>query len=211
MYLDDPDNTTAFVKLSQKRTDYYDSATVFTQEDYFYDDTNGNLTSVIASGTDGENVTTSFQYQNKGDWLWCKTEETVQGSLSGKVRETYFEYENNTGNLLSKESWLDGGLPSPSEEMTYDNYGNLILLTDARGNIGTIEYDTDTHTYPVVITHPATSGVAHIEQYQYDHRYGRVSAKEDENGNWIYYDFDPFGRLKQVDFPEGGQKIYEYY
>jgi len=210
VYLDDPDNTTAFVKLSQKRTDYYDSATVFAQEDYFYEDTNGNLTTVVAYGTDGENVTTSFQYQNKGDWLWCKTEETVQGSLSGKVRETYFEYENNTGNLLLKESWLDGG-SNPSEEMTYDDYGNRISLTDARGNTTATEYDTDTHTYPVIITSPATGGVAHIEQYQYDHRYGRETAKEDENGNWTYYDFDPFGRLKQVDYPDGGQKINEYY
>jgi len=211
VYLDDPDNTTAFVKLSQKRTDYYDSATVFAQEDYTYDDANGNLLSVVASGTDGENVTTAFDYANKGNWLWCTTEETVQGSSSGLVRKTNFEYESNTGNLLSKESWLASGPPYPREVMTYDNYGNRISLTDARGNTTAIDYDASTRTYPTVITSPATGGVAHIEHYQYDHKYGRVSAKEDENGNWTYYDFDPFGRLKQVDYPDGGQKLYEYY
>ncbi|MCD4721144.1 MAG: hypothetical protein K8S13_14990, partial [Desulfobacula sp.] len=200
----------AFVKLIQSRTEHYDSETVYIQKDYAYDDTNGNLLTAISSGTDAENIIKSYGYTNYGDWLWRKTQETMEGSSSGKVRETCFEYENNTGNLISKELWLDSDI-NPREEMTYDNNGNRISLTDARGNLTTTEYDTDTYTYPVRIIYPATGDVSHIEQFQYDYLYGKVSAEKDQNSNWTYYDFDPFGRIKQVDYPDGGQKIYEYY
>ncbi len=99
----------AFVKLIEKRTESYDSETVAVQAAYEYDDTNGNLLATTATGPDAESVTTFFMYENYGDWLWRKTRETVEGSLSGMVRESYYDYEDVTGNLLSKEFWLDTG------------------------------------------------------------------------------------------------------
>ncbi|MGB9716478.1 MAG: RHS repeat domain-containing protein, partial [Thermodesulfovibrionales bacterium] len=202
----------AFVKLNRKRTDIIENGvtTAFTQEDYTYDDSNGNLLSTVTSGTDAESITTSTTYQNYGSWLWRPTKTTVTGSTSGKVRETYFGYQSGTGNMLYKEHWLDGGV-NPKIEFTYDSYGNQKTIKDARGYITETDYDTTTYTYPVKITYPQTGGVRHIVEKGYDSRYGKPLWEKDENGNITYYTYDSFGRLKQVDYPDGGQKIINYH
>ena len=210
VYLDEPANTSAFVKLSRKRIENYDQETVYTQLDYAYDDTNGNLLTKMTSGTAGENIFMDYEYENYGDWLWCKTRETLSGSVSGKVRESYFEYEAETGNLLHKEFWLSEGA-NPRIEVAYDAYGNPIAVKDARGNITATDYDPATHTYPAKITYPSTSGVSHIvENEAWDYRFGKVSVTKDENGNRTYYDYDAFGRPAQIDSPNGGQTVTEY-
>ncbi|MCP4668998.1 MAG: hypothetical protein GY849_21895, partial [Deltaproteobacteria bacterium] len=205
-----PPNTYAFVKLDQKRTESYDGVTLFTQEDYTYDHTNGNLLTKVTSGTDGESITQTHQYQNFGSWLWRLTQETIEGSASGKVRETYYGYETGTGNMLYKEYWLQGGT-NPRIDMTYDPYGNLKTLEDARDNTTITDYDTDTHTYPVKITRPETNGVSHIVEFAYDYRFGKKTMEKDENGNETHYAYDAFGRVIQVDYPDGGQALTEYF
>jgi RHS repeat-associated protein len=123
------------------------------------------------------------------------------------VRDTIHTYENGTGNLLSTEYVLDTG-QDPILHMQYDEYGNLWKLFDANGNPPTItEYDSTTHTYPWKVTNP----LGHVVEYQYDYRNGKVSAKKDENLNWTYHDYDPFGRPKQTSYPDSGQTIWEYY
>ena len=205
-----PEGSHAFVKLTQKYSEFYVSQTVYTQEDYTYDDTNGNLLTSTTSGTDAEDITTTSQYANYGDWLWRMTQQTIEGSLTGKVREFYYGYESTSGNMLYKEQWLETGT-NPRINMTYDAYGNRKTLTDAKGNTTTTDYDTAVHTYPVKVTYPSTGGISHIVEYGYDYRYGKVTSDKDENGNWTYYGYDPFGRLEQVDSPDGGQTIIEYY
>jgi len=106
---------------------------------------------------------------------------------------------------------LDTG-PNPRIQMTYDEYGNQQTVTDARGNTTITEYDFATHTYPTKIPYPPTNGVSHVvENEQWDYRFGKVKVTKDENGNRTYYDYDEFGRLIQVDSPDGGQMITEYY
>jgi RHS repeat-associated protein len=211
-FLDEPDNTHAFIKLLQKRTEFYDDVTVYTQKNYTYDDANGHLISRTTSGTDGEDVTITYQHSNLGDWLWRKTREAVVGSLSGKVRETYYQYwDDGTGNLRFKEFWLDGQ-SNPQIEITYGIYGNQKTVIDPRGNPTKTNYDSDTHTYPVKITYPETNGISHIvENEAWDYRFGKVTITKDENGNRTYYDYDEFGRSIQIDSPNGGQVITEYH
>jgi len=207
-YLNPPDNTRAFVKLARKRSEFYDGAVVaYSQEDNTYDDTNGYLISQVASGTDAETITTVYDYQNYGAWTWRRTRETLSNELNETIRDSWYEYENGTGNLLFKEFWLNNG-PNPRIGMTYDAYGNQVTLTDANNNPPTrTEYDIATHTYPVKIINP----LDHVVEYEYDYRFGKVSAEKDANNNWTYYDFDPFGRLKQVEYPDGGLVNTDYY
>ena len=207
----DPADTSAFVKLLQRRTEFYDGETAYIQSDLSYDDTNGNLLSAVSSGTSAESVTTAYLYDNYGAWLWRRTQETVTGSISGKVRETYFEYENGTGNLLASEHWLDGG-DNPRVTMTYDSFGNLITSTDARGNTTTTVYETAPFAFPSRVISPSTGGVDHIVEYPgYDYRWGRVTTAKDENGQFTYYSYDDQGRLVGVQYPDGGDKTVEYY
>jgi len=204
-------NTWAFVKLDLKRTEFYDEETVFSQEEYTYDTDNGNLLSTVSSGTGAESVTTTNQYQNYGDWVWRLTQRTVTGSMSGIVRETYYGYETGTGNKLWEEQWLEGGT-NPRVQYAYDAYGNPISVTDPRGNTTTITYDTVAHAFPAVTTHPQTGGVTHVEEIlEYDYRFGKVREKRDENNKHTYYSYDVFGRVTQVEHPDGGQVTTEYY
>jgi len=203
-------NNSKFAQLTQKYTEFYDSPTVFTQEDYTYSTTHGGVLTAITSGTDGENITTTNTWTNYGTWLWRKSQETITGSSTGKTRETYFGYQTTTGNLLSKQFWLNGGT-NPQVTMTYDSYGNQINVTDAKGNTTGTDYDTGTQTYPIKTTYPYTNGVSHIKEFAYDLRFGAPDWEKDENQNLTNYDYDWFGRPKQVDFSDGGQTITEYY
>jgi len=216
-FLDPPDNSCAFVKLAEKRMEFYDEVTVFTQEDYTYDDALGDLPNThgdtierVTSGTGGERIITTRQYRNYGPWLWRLTQETAEGSETGKVRETYYEYEAGSGNMLCEENWLDDGT-NPITIMTYDDYGNQITVTDARGNTTTTDYDETTYTYPVRITYPETSGISYVIEKEWDLRFGKIAWERDENGNETDYGYDFFGRLEQVDYPDHGRTVTEYH
>jgi RHS repeat-associated protein len=212
-FLNPPDNTIAFVHLDRRHTDIYDNPTVYRWTDYTYDSQHGSLLTAVSSGTDAESITSTSQYQDYGPdkWLWRTTRETLTGSQTGKVRETYYEYDSDTGNLLAAESWLDGGT-NPIITMAYGSYGNPVTVTDARGQTTTMQYDLDTQTYPVKITSPPTNGVSHVIEYpDYDYRWGKVKTAIDENGQTTDYSYDELGRLVTVDYPDGGQVQREYY
>ena len=210
VYLDEPANTAAFVKLSRKRIEYYDSETVYTQQDYAYDNANGNLLAKMTSGTGGENVTVTYEYENFGEWLWRKTREAFEGSNIGPVRETLFDYEDTTGNLLSGQFVLTPG-ENPEIRFEYDEFGNVTHKYDANGNPPTVStYDSTTRTFPETITNP----VGHVVNYLYDYRYGKISEAIDANGHGTFFDYDEFGRIKEVDYPphpDGGQVTTEYH
>ena len=210
LYLDKPENTAAFIKLSQERIEYYDSEIVYTQQDYTYDDSNGNLLAKISSGTIGENVAAIYEYENFGEWLWRRTREALDGSISGPVRETLFVYEDTTGNLLSRQFVLATG-ENPEIRFEYDDYGNVTHAYDANGNLPTVTtYDYSTRTFPETITNP----VGHVVRYLYDYRYGKVKEAVDANSQSTYFNYDTFGRIKEIDYPpypDGGKAITDYH
>jgi len=201
-----------FVRLGMEQTLYFDAPDYYVgwQIDYTYDDANGNLLSKRRFGTNAEEVISTYTYNNYGDWIWRRTSHTLSGSSSGKVRETIYEYENSTGNLLSREHWL-AGETSPRTSYTYDAYGNVATITDPRGNTITTEYETVLNTHPSRIILPAINGVSHITRITaYDYRWGLPTSQTDENGNTTTLDYDDAGRPVQVDHPDGGQVVTEY-
>ncbi|MEW6054962.1 MAG: toxin TcdB middle/N-terminal domain-containing protein, partial [Nitrospirota bacterium] len=183
-----------FVKLDSKDvTSYVGGVEIFSHEEYTYDDTNGTTLSVLTSGPGAEGILTQNTFQNYGFWLWRNTRTTVTGGVSGKVRETTYSYENNTGNMLWKEFWLNGGT-NPRITMTYTPEGNLETQTDARGNTTTNEYDSATKTFPSKIT----NALGHFIQNTYDYRFGIVECTWDENNNKTCNTPDEFGRTKET-------------
>ncbi len=201
--------TYGFVKLSQIRTEYENDPNLYSQEAYTYDDTNGNLLSTVITGTNAEAITKTNSFVNKGDWVWRPSQETVSGSTSGLVRQTTNTYESNTGNLLSTESYNDGGT-NPVVYMTYDSFGNIATVTDAEGNTASTTYDVS-YTFPETITLPTTGGVSHVTSQTWDSRFGKALTSTDQNGFDTDYTYDGYGRLIQVDYPDGGQMRYIYY
>lgn len=211
-----PQGSWAFAKLSQQREDIFGTTPIFSQESFTFDDTNGNLLSSISSGSGvNETITKTNAYVNLGSWMWRISQEKLEGSQSGRVRQTDYTYyttgAGKLGNLSHRTFWNNQG-PDPVVEMDYDSYGNIISETDARDSTTTTEYDTATHTYPIRVTYPETNGVSHVmENETYDYRFGQVTRSKDENGNRTDYDYDVFGRLVQTDYPNGGQVISEFY
>jgi len=217
----DEHQTWGFVKLNRKRVDYYNSPNVFSQEDYAYHPDNGYLHTVTASGDGAESITTITEYVNKGDWVWRLAEETLKNSSGDTIRRTKYTYQDATGNRLSTEQVLDpaDAGQNPVTGYGYDpyGYGNLTSETDPRGNPTVVEYDSETHTHPAKVIYPQTGCgtpagcVDHVVEYTYDYSFGKVSDKKDENGNWTTYDYDSFGRLVKVIYPDGGLKTIDYF
>jgi RHS repeat-associated protein len=211
------DSDWQFIKLNQKKTVYDDNSVYYVQEDYQYDSA-GNLTSKVASGTDAETITNVFVYENLDltGWMWRKTKETLIGSDSGEVRETYYSYYGD-GNLKYEKNWLKDDA-NPTTYYTYDEYDNLKTETDANGNTTTYYYDQDTQTFVERIESPVTgtseNPINHVVTYQYNHLFGVPDYSWDENDNKKANTYDQFGRLKQVDTYEGsvlvGQTKTEY-
>jgi len=133
-----------FAKLIWQDAVYYDSPTEYAgwQADLVYDNDNGNLLSKTYSDNFTEDdITLSYAYGNYGDWNWRRTQQTFEGSITGEVRETIYEYYTSTGNLMWKEPWLSDGSHPTRVTYTYDSYGNPETVTDARGNITSYTYD----------------------------------------------------------------------
>ena len=97
---------------------------------------------------------------------------------------------------------------NPVIRFAYDEFGNLVSEYDANGNPPTITtYEPTTWTFANTITNP----LGHVVEYDYDHRYGKVKETIDANDNSTFFDYDAFGRTRQIDQPNGGQTTNEYY
>ena len=208
-FLNDPEQNAAFVWPDQKETKY-DNNQTDSKEEYTYDTTNGFLTKVIISGTRAPSFSIENEYDDTfGVWLWRQTQVVIKDENDLTVRRTDFVYENGTGNLLQELRYLDGQ-NDPTISKGYDIYGNSTSVTDARGNPTYTEYDSVTQTYSVRITYPQTGGITHEIEKSWDHRFGEIATLTDENENVTEYNYDPFGRIEIIDYPDSGQTLFEY-
>ena len=199
-----------FVRLARRLSTVYDGETVATDESYVHDEENGNLLRTATSGTGAESVVRTTAWRNVSAWLFRPTAETLEGSVSGKLRATVMEYEARTGNLKSRAAWLDGGA-DPTTTFDYDAFGNPVAATDPLGHVTHTEYDPETRTFPVRVQAPRTGEVEHATQAEVDPRFGKPKATVDANGNRTGYAYDEFGRLVATFAPDGGEARVEYF
>ena len=120
-----------FAKLRTNRAEHFYSPSVVVQDDYGYSDTHGHVVSQTRSGTGAEAVTTTYGFRNCGFWMWRPERERLAGSVSGLVRDTFFDYDSR-GNKIVEERWNNGG-GNPRTRWSYDAYGNPATKTDAMG------------------------------------------------------------------------------
>ena len=177
------------------------SACKHTKATFAYDTSTGNLT---RKSTYGDLVTPKddrheyIEYDSTlaAQWIFRPSRSYVTDSTGAIKAQSWMTYDT-WGNVKSKESWLDTGGGNPRATFEYDAYGNQIAATDPKGNRSTVEYDS-TYTYPV----RAANALGHVSKVTYDLRTGKVTSKEDPNGNIVTFDYDPFGRLIETTTPE---------
>ncbi|NLD37296.1 MAG: hypothetical protein GX654_10550, partial [Desulfatiglans sp.] len=202
--------TAKFVKLTNERTDIYDTPAVYTNKAYTYNNTHGGVQTSVTSGSGGaENVTATNSYINKGSWIWRKASETLTGSSTGQVRKTTYAY-NSFGNLLTK-TYDNATGADPVETYTYDTYGNVVTSKDPKNYTTTYTYNPTydpTYTHVTGITYPST-GVAHAVSMQYN-LFGKLDQQTDENLKTTYYDYDNYGRQTAIGYPDGGETLFTY-
>ncbi len=151
---------------------------VVTRESYAYDD-HGNVTLHAAWGiVEGQNLLagkderlSSAEYANDpGRWLLGRpVRQTVHeaaaagpGAMFGrKLSETriYYDGEPFVGLPLGRlgergapsrsEGWVDGERFSPIDRVQRDDFGLVTAILDGRGNRREVDYDAQTHRFPV--------------------------------------------------------------
>jgi len=128
--------------------------------------------------------------------------------------EKYFYYDGATsivtapaaGLLTKQEEWLNTasgcGTPgvctnNPKTTMTYDSYGNVATVTDARGYINTNTYDSTYHMFLTQIS----NALSQTRSFTYDPWLGQILTSTDQNGQVAETQYDVLGRITKVIAP----------
>jgi RHS repeat-associated protein len=127
---------------------------------------------------------------------------------SGLVAETTYGYDSN-GNLLSETHTNTGGSPaSISRSFTYGSHGVLQTSTDFNGNKTTYTNTACSNSFPTQIT-PAIASLAVSQAWNCNGAV--VTSVTDANSQTTTYAYsDPFWRLTETQYPDGGQTNVSY-
>ncbi|MBW2961951.1 RHS repeat-associated core domain-containing protein [Mesonia aestuariivivens] len=117
--------------LQQTQSSTLDGNTFTTEKNLFYN-SNGSLSTIEEKGNNTEAITKSYEY----DWYG----NIIEKSLSAPglaTRTESFEYDS-TGIFLINSVNIEG----LEKNYTYNNFGNLISITDESNRTSTLEYDS---------------------------------------------------------------------
>lgn len=214
-----------FVRLDKVDSYLFDGGPAYkrrTATSYGYDNY-GNIVRIMEHGeydiSGDERLTNTTYVYNPSTYIVNRPAETwtTDGEPGPTVSRTSFYYDGNTnltdpptkGNLTRQEEWLQGGI-SPATIMTYDTYGNLLTVTDARGASTTNTYDETYHIYITSIMNAA----GHIQTMTYNPKTGQILTSTDANGKTTTNVYDPLGRIAKTIGPLDSETYptvsYEY-
>jgi RHS repeat-associated protein len=173
-----------------------------------YDDTSGNLISVIETGLLGDGTpyshTTSYEYYPGGK---LKSITSPRGDV------TYYEYDPTTGNLQYLTQAYGTSLELKTTYADWDGFGNPQTVTDPNSQITRYTYYSDTGRVWTVQA-PGDTGKTY-----YVYVSGGCSSCGGSNkidhivlpeGNIIYYHYDDFGNLEWIKDNSGNSINYAY-
>lgn len=148
---------------------------------------------------------------------------TSAAANSPPVAETDYSNYDSHGNAgtVTKKCWLSGQNCADSiTNYVFNSYGEITTQTDALGHSTNFNYTDNftsgtapfaTDAYLTKITYPATNGVQHVVNFDYDYASGHINHAYDENGNKTTYTYaDPLGRTSEVDYADGGKTTENY-
>ncbi|MDO5560512.1 MAG: DUF1906 domain-containing protein [Oscillospiraceae bacterium] len=160
---------------------------------------------------------TKAKYDGYGNILWQKDSY-----------DTLTEYEYNEKNQLVEIIYAKGKDEQTQETYSYNDYGDLISITDGEGNTQKFEYDsfgnktayTDANLNRTEYTYDKCSNLKTQAnalmlkenksiEYDYDAN-GRMISQTSCNGNTTRFNYDYQGRLISVTDPLGRTSTSEY-
>ncbi|MFH0985803.1 MAG: toxin TcdB middle/N-terminal domain-containing protein, partial [Candidatus Omnitrophota bacterium] len=208
-----------FVYASQQDNYVYDGDTTYKQaRQRFTYDSYGNLVSMIEDGdvsvSGDERRTESTYVYNTTDHIlntMAKT-ELYDAATSGNkksARQFYYDGASSittapTAGLLTKSiDWLDScaqAIPDschPATTMTYDVYGNVQTVTDARGYQTTNTYDSTYHLFLITIS----NALLQTRSFTYNPQIAQILTSTDQNNQVTETVYDALGRVTKVIAP----------
>ncbi|UCB57641.1 MAG: VCBS repeat-containing protein [Candidatus Omnitrophota bacterium] len=191
-YTYDGDKTSKQSRITYKYDDY---GNISTTVNY------GEVDGSVDKGADKRSIYNKYVYNEK-DRILNRVSHTYTDDYQGnKVSERWLYYDGQDtftdspilGNLTKEERWLSTGANLVTT-MEYDEYGNCISTTDARGNKTTTSYEKVYYTYPESVT----NALGHIQSFTYEASIGQLLTSTDVNNNTTRNEYDEFGRLSRV-------------
>jgi YD repeat-containing protein len=153
-------------------------------------------------------------------------DQTAVSGTSGVAQHDYKNYSssyNIRGNATSKSEWVNTIGNWLTWNYSYDDTGQQRTMSDPKGNGTTYSFadafpacgptGQNTNAYLTNIT----DAKGFTQSFTYRYCDGQLNSATDRNNQPTTYSYtnsqgvqDPLGRLKEVDYPDGGQTLYTY-
>ncbi|MGD9854405.1 MAG: putative Ig domain-containing protein, partial [Planctomycetaceae bacterium] len=165
----------------------------------------GRLTSITYAQGTADAAVMTYEYDLAGNRT---------AMVDGEGNRTEYQYDalnRLTRTIEQDPDGAAGPLTSPVTVFTYDAVGNLVTVTDARGNITTSVYDPQDRLVESIGPDPDAAGPlpAPVTRYTYDLA-GNLEAMTDPNGNTTEYEYDSRNRRIAMTDPDGGVTQFGY-
>ncbi|HHJ19944.1 MAG TPA: hypothetical protein ENJ84_09030 [Gammaproteobacteria bacterium] len=174
----------------------------------------------------GDDMITSIEYiRNLSNYIvnTPKSKRTEPGTVSTWNWSRFLGFESYTydgaanentppvrGNLTKTRVWTgDPNAPDTRRvvnTLTYDDFGNVLSETNARGATNAYTYDAGKHLFRTGTVNP----LGHSTSTQWDTRCQAPTSTTDINGQLTRYEYDTFCREIRQILPSG-RYLYTYY
>ena len=124
----------------------------------------------------------------------------LQNGTGSSPTETYYSYSSSGRLYQTKQLYNSPSAQWLTTTRTYDNYGNLKSLTDARGNQTSYGYSA-TYQSAYLTSQIQTvkpGGLQTTRNYTYNFAMGTMLSSQDPNGHTTTYSYDVLGRTTTV-------------
>jgi YD repeat-containing protein len=147
-----------------------------------------------------------FNYQTKYFYDDCDNEIRVERPFGGGTALTRYEYDI-LGQMTRMEQDVGDG-NTVTTQYEYDGNGNLIRVTDGRGDITQTTYDERDLVYQVTRGYGSPNASTSTRHYDKNSNFEKLY---DGNGNLVYdKEYDGFERVVEVADPCGSTESYTY-
>jgi len=190
---------------------------IYTSTEYKYD-LYGNCKELCQDFGDGKKISCVITYQyNKSKYIMAMPDSImVYNSLpeSGDLIRYREGSYNDYGQLEELKTYYNSNQYSINK-LTYDNYGNIISVTDSHNAKITYEYDDNLHMFVEKISQYGEGTDTYESLIEYDPSLQLKLKERDCNGNSLIYKYDSWQRISKIwtayDIPDDLSARYEDY